>query len=126
MSIELDRNSATYEGGKDDILFVNVTCHVKTADMGLKVTLGYIGPRHVDAKVMQSEERVDTQHDRHIITVRKLMRLPVEGYIICSGRGAVNDRDIIEPIFTSSTGNLEIIRELQSILPSYHNIENHS
>ena len=113
MSIVLDRKSAVYEDGSEGTkygaLYINITCHVQTSDIGSTVTLGYIGPRHTE--VVESVPTKTRNYDGHVycITVRQLMRLPSEGYIICSARGDVIRQEIIEPIFKLSTGDIEMI-----------------
>ena len=106
MTIGFDRKSAIYEDIYEDaihsVLYVNVTCHVWTDDITTTVTLEYIGPRHYEVEVVQNE----TRHHRYRITVQQLMRLPNEGYIICSARGYAGSREMTEPISKLSTGDI--------------------
>ena len=88
-------------------MYVNVTCDVNTSDMSSKVALGYIGPHQSKVKVVQREVQSDNRNHRYFITLRQLMRLPSEGYIICSARGDVSGHEITEPILTPLTGDMK-------------------
>ena len=112
MNIEFDRKSAIYEDvfadGRHGVLYVNVTCHVDTDDIGSTVTLGYIGPRHSEFKVIQKDARSDGGYHGYQIIVRQLMRLPSEGYVICSSRDDDSRHEITEPISTLSAGDIKM------------------
>ena len=110
MSIEFDRKSAVYEVVYEEVghsvLYVNVTCYVKTDDISSAVTLGYIGPHHSEVEVVQTETRSHDGEQRYLITMRQLMRLPSEGYVICSAMDDVSGHEITEAISSLSTGDI--------------------